>query len=314
MIHVWNNRTNSFGTGEITKVFSTLEPGVNVGNPTFSKNSPHIIAFDYTDSDGVSFTYGANLLTGNLRAMLRYTNQTGGYASYSTDDKRLAYTYTSGTADDPRLNIGYVDMAADKISVVSGTVRGLWVDCAFAVYYGTGTRQLGLRPTAAFSADTRSGGNPLIVQFVDLSENSPTAWRWTFQGGIPATSNQQNPRVTYIMPGTYPVRLTATNSYGNHELVREGFITAGRTNIETIIQESFTIVPNPATDHILLKGINGHVLSVNLIDLTGKTIPITYSSYNEDIRVDVSGLRQGMYLLQVLLSDGKTLTQKFLKK
>ncbi len=40
ILHVWDKSTESFGSGQISKVFSALSPGESVGNPTFSKNSP----------------------------------------------------------------------------------------------------------------------------------------------------------------------------------------------------------------------------------------------------------------------------------
>jgi hypothetical protein len=56
------------------------------------------------------------------------------------------------------------------------------------------------------------------------------------------------------------------------------------------------------------------VQDVKLLDITGKAIPVLFSNDKEGIRADVSGLRQGMYLLQVRLSDGKVLTQRFVKR
>ncbi len=66
------------------------------------------------------------------------------------------------------------------------------------------------------------------VQFTDLSTNNPTSWQWTFQGGIPATSNQGNPLVTYPNPGTYDVTLIATNPQGIDTLVETAYITVAQ--------------------------------------------------------------------------------------
>jgi len=50
-IEVWNNATKTFTQGEVSKLFSSLPKDVSVGNATFSKNSPYIIAFDYIDEE-----------------------------------------------------------------------------------------------------------------------------------------------------------------------------------------------------------------------------------------------------------------------
>ena len=69
-------------------------------------------------------------------------------------------------------------------------------------------------PVVVISADVVQGCSPLTVQFTDLSSNNPTAWAWTFNGGTPATSTEQNPVVTFDSPGLYTVSLTAENPGG----------------------------------------------------------------------------------------------------
>ena len=53
------------------------------------------------------------------------------------------------------------------------------------------------------------------------------SWEWTFEGGDPATSNEQNPRgITYSQNGTYDVTLTVTNSNGQTETItKQNYIT-----------------------------------------------------------------------------------------
>ncbi|MDB5243495.1 MAG: hypothetical protein JWP57_4120, partial [Spirosoma sp.] len=70
------------------------------------------------------------------------------------------------------------------------------------------------KPVANFRAETRRillGGQ---VRFNDLSANFPNRWEWTFEGGTPATSNEQNPTVTYNQPGKFKVTLQVFNSVG----------------------------------------------------------------------------------------------------
>ena len=309
VIHVWDNSKKTFGTGEIEKLFATLEPGMSVGNPTFSKKSPHIIAIDYFDTDDIYATLGINLATGDVDGM--FSNNMVSYPNFSMDDKAIAFT--SYDEDSETFFTGYFGLASSKITT-TGNGKGIKAETAFPVYYGTGTRQLGVRPEAAFTADVRQGGTPLAVQFVDLSENNPFSWNWTFEGGTPSSSTQQHPKITYNRAGTYPVRLTATNSYGSHELVKQGYITIGTTGMEFIEQPSFTVYPNPATDYLLLKGLQEDVVAIHVFDMNGKSCPVSFTGNSESVRVDVSGLHQGIYMLQAVLPEGKTGTQKFVKK
>ena len=80
-------------------------------------------------------------------------------------------------------------------------------------------------PAADFSASATTIFEGDSVTFTDLSTNSPYAWDWTFAGGTPGTSTQQNPTVTYNTPGTYSVTLTATNACGSDTETKVNYIT-----------------------------------------------------------------------------------------
>ena len=62
-----------------------------------------------------------------------------------------------------------------------------------------------------FTADVTEIIEGEQVHFSDLSTQDPTAWSWSFEGGTPATSNEQNPTIRYNTPGTYNVSLTVSN-------------------------------------------------------------------------------------------------------
>ena len=82
-------------------------------------------------------------------------------------------------------------------------------------------------PVAAFSATPLSGPAPLAVTFTDASTNLPTSWAWDFDGNGSTDSTQQNPSFVYPNPGTYTVRLTATNSGGADDETKVGYVTVG---------------------------------------------------------------------------------------
>lgn len=79
-------------------------------------------------------------------------------------------------------------------------------------------------PICAFRADSLSIMFNNQVNFKDLSAGIPTSWQWTFAGGSPSTSTQQNPVVTYPAPGLYTVKLRVTNSFGSDSLTKTSYI------------------------------------------------------------------------------------------
>jgi len=314
LINVWNNSRNTWGTGVISKLFSDLSSEVMVMNPVFSKNSPHIIAFDnrIEKNGNVTFhTYSMNIATGEKNIVLNNNNMPS-FPSFSMDDKRIAFS-TYNYSGDKRYNIGYLDLNSNKISA-TGTKTIFVVGGRFPVYYGTGTRALGTKPVASFTSDTRQGGAPLSVQFVDMSEGNPTSWRWTFTGASPSSSTQQHPKVTYNSTGTYAVTLVATNSYGSGELVRQGYITVSTTGTELVLDETVTVYPNPASDFVWINGVSDQIAQVKLFDLTGKAFPATFAAEADKIRVDISRLPRGIYILHIALPDGALLTRKIVKQ
>ena len=75
-----------------------------------------------------------------------------------------------------------------------------------------------------FSGTPTSGKAPLTVKFTDLTKGGPTMWSWEFGDG--KTDMVANPTHVYTEPGTYTVRLSASNQMGGSgEMVKERYIT-----------------------------------------------------------------------------------------
>lgn len=79
-------------------------------------------------------------------------------------------------------------------------------------------------PSASFTANKTAICPGESIAFSDNSGGSPTAWKWTFTGGNPASSTQQNPTVTYASPGNYQVKLTVTNSLGADSVTKTQYV------------------------------------------------------------------------------------------
>ncbi len=63
------------------------------------------------------------------------------------------------------------------------------------------------------------------LSFADLSSPPADTWLWTFEGGFPASSTEQNPIVVYPQEGTYAVSLTVSNTYGSNTLALDDFVS-----------------------------------------------------------------------------------------
>jgi PKD repeat protein len=68
-------------------------------------------------------------------------------------------------------------------------------------------------PVANFTAEPTSGKYPLTVTFNDMSDYSPTSWKWSFGDG--GTSTERNTTHKYTKKLTYTAILTVYNSGGS---------------------------------------------------------------------------------------------------
>lgn len=77
---------------------------------------------------------------------------------------------------------------------------------------------------AKFTADIQSACDSTKVQFMDNSLGDVDNWYWTFEGGTPSSSTEQNPSVQYTNSGDYGVRLIVENSTAKDTLKQNNFI------------------------------------------------------------------------------------------
>ncbi|PLW99617.1 MAG: hypothetical protein C0594_16845, partial [Marinilabiliales bacterium] len=92
--------------------------------------------------------------------------------------------------------------------------------------------------TADFSGTPTTVAAGGTVDFTDLSTGGPTSWSWTFDGGTPGTSTDQNPAgIQYDTPGTYDVTLEVSDGTDTDPETKVGYITV--TNGGTTLDADF---------------------------------------------------------------------------
>ena len=135
-LEFWDPNTGDFAEGKIEKLFAALPEGINVGNPTYSKNSPHIIALDYLDEneeDGWE-VLGVNIETGDIETIK--TNGNIGYPNYSKDDNLVVHNGQTNSGTSP-LNVTEVD---DSKIQNGGSTFNLVNDGQWGVWFSNGER------------------------------------------------------------------------------------------------------------------------------------------------------------------------------
>lgn len=140
MMKVWSNPANGFDNGVVTKIFSGLQENESVGNPTFAKNSPYIIAFDYFAADNQGnetyILYGANIEQNEIGIIDDQIFKLS-FPSYAPNDQQILYSDINNGQD----IIIQQDLAATKITGEENWV-GLIGDATWAVWFANGQRDL----------------------------------------------------------------------------------------------------------------------------------------------------------------------------
>lgn len=180
-------------------------------------------------------------------------------------------------------------------------------------------------PEADFTASATLTETGKEIIFTDRSTHSPISWEWTFPGGNPASSNEQNPTVTYNYSGVYDVILKVTNASGTSELIRKQYITVNASNpltessgaaggITTGINDRqasgpvFKAFPNPVSDNLFVQMDSwSGPLDVRMMDIAGRVVHSS-RSFDNKLTLNVSNFNKGLYILTV--SDGTSVSSQ----
>ncbi len=144
------------------------------------------------------------------------------------------------------------------------------------------------------------------VEFSNLSEGNISNYRWEFEGGEPATSQNKEPGLIYYdKPGTYGVKLVTSSIDNKDSVIRNNYITV-----------IGNIYPNP---YIIGNGIHHqiHILTgdtplggarVNVYDITGRLVEKLIPQVgSHEITVNPYNLQAGTYLLSSMVDGKKTI-------
>lgn len=196
---------------------------------------------------------------------------------------RISYAWNEGSTPDRRLR-DWLDPLNSGIETLNGS-------------YGNT-----LYVVADFRADTTLLPVNSVVNFTDRSFGEPTSWEWTFEGGEPGISEQQNPSsIRYRHTGTFTVKLKAANAHSENENTKLAYIK--------VIPN---IYPNPA---YLEAPDNLFHIDFGKRSLEGLQLRL-YNIYGQELRfhlvntgteglftVDIREHGAGLYLLEVRTED-----------
>ncbi len=231
-IHVWDNTENDFAPGTIEKLFASLPADVSIGNPSFAKNSPYIIAFDYVNEDTEEYTIvGYNIETSDLNVIAE--NNTLGWPSFNKNDSRIAFTTLDGTTN---YKSSYVVLNSDKISS-SVTAQDLYLSTKWPVYFASGEREIGEEVvtgvldennhTVALSCYPNPFKDDVFVEFKEHAvadskvEVITTTGQRIYESIIPNSNTSLHLNLKDLKPGYYVMRISDSKNVGRCRIVKK---------------------------------------------------------------------------------------------
>ncbi|MDX2360644.1 MAG: M43 family zinc metalloprotease [Crocinitomicaceae bacterium] len=155
----------------------------------------------------------------------------GGYDMPDNIDNYMDYAHCSRM-----FTQGQADVMRDALTSSVGGRNNLWTQTNLDA---TGANGTVIFCKAEFSADVKRICVGDQVQFSDLSYNVVSGWTWTFDGGSPAISTDQNPAVIYNTPGLYTVTLNASDGSLVDDEVKTAYIRVLPAGAQLPIVEGF---------------------------------------------------------------------------
>jgi PKD repeat protein len=180
------------------------------------------------------------------------------------------------------------------------------------------TVNAGLPPTSDFYADVTEIVVGDTVNFFDLSTGLPTQWTWTFDGGTPAGSSQQNPtNIVYNTVGSYYVKLRTKNGFGNNTMQKDNYIVVGNVSIKDMnSNQGFVVYPNPSRGEVKLRLLGGaeawgqgSLIQVSVINSIGNEVMmINTDPASKEVSLDLTSQPDGLYIIRIKSNE------KFIQK
>lgn len=316
IIKVWDNRSDNWGDGKVQKLFNQLPEDISIGNPAFSKNSPHIVAFDYIDAgNNINAAMGYNISSNKSNLIVISSKLTN--PSFSRLDNKLLYDDIESSSEVIKL----IDLNSDKISPVSGSDVSFITDGKWGLWLTYGSRRLrndakdlltfsfpGLNPPVegVISGNTITltvPSNTDVTSLIPTFTNSPASLVSVSGNSQTSGSSTQNFTTSKIY------RVTAQdNSTKDYTVTVKKQVTTNSVN--KTVSTPATLSPVPAGNSIVLNKV---VLNAELYDLSGKNVTLTYKTTGEKTAFDLSAVPQGIYFLKIQMTEGSQ-TLKVIKE
>lgn len=312
LLRIWDNKANGWGDGKIDKIFTQLPEDISIGNATYAKNSPYIIAFDYIDANtGDYAVLGTNTITSETGVIFEQTDL--GYPNFSNKDDKILFDATTTGGDKV---IAMQELAANKIEAKSGANASILIpDGKWGVWYANGTRNLlsdkkdmlsFAFPNLSTQPEGKIVGTTITVEVpseTNLTSLTPT-FTYSADATVTVNSTKQTSGVDkQNFSSNVIYKVTAQDGTSKNYLIK---VTTAQASIEEIAKQ-ITLYPNPSSSQLYIASAV-YINTIKVFGADGKEINANWNKNS----VDVSSLTSGIYFIEIQTEQGK-ITKRFSK-
>jgi len=171
--------------------------------------------------------------------------------------------------------------------------------------------------------DTGQGTyGPIFGSTVHFVPDYPggNSYHWDFGNNYVSTggtSTEASPTYNYYpYTGYFTVTVTMTSFCGtttSSKVVRVN--NAVPTNVDDIGIGETKLYPNPAIDFINVEFESfDQISSLQVIDVMGRVLSVNSESTGNGVRLNISNLRSGVYIITIVSKTNKSISKKFMKQ
>lgn len=179
LMRAWDAAKKTFGDGKIEKLFTDLEEGESIGNPSLSKNTQNVIAFDYYSSDEPDTYYQIGVDIENNDVDIINENNDIGYPGYSRLDDKLMFNATKSNEEIVKI----INLDKNKISPSGSAQEWIVQGAKWAVWYSQGNRALPTKTDQTISFGAITDKNPSTSFTLTATASSKLAVQYAVESG-----------------------------------------------------------------------------------------------------------------------------------
>lgn len=268
----------------------------------------------------------SNSVVANFTTNPEATQLLGGSTVYITAGQTITYTNTSENATSIAWTFegGNPASSTENTVTVTYTTAGNYTTTltAYGANNEENTKTVGVNVSepqpqnevvANFTTDPEANDGVITIWIIGIdypsiifTNTSTNAHHiaWTFEGGSPASSTENNVTVTYNNPSTlFTATLTAYNEDETQSDTKSVSIIVNIVidNVEETTTSEISVYPNPTSSVINIAAEN--MQNITIMDMTGRVV------MNKDVNsnfetISTEGFAQANYMVRIATNDG----------